>query len=129
MCTLNLNINIQTSLEMKKFISLLFLTRKYLIFVVVMENMKKKLKIWKTHLQNFLNSKNNLDVILGKQRCVSNKAGIVYKPEKQQKFHKNLSVSTQKYNSSSITCFYCGRKGHGTSTCYFKKNYNNIKMI
>ena len=64
-----------------------------------------------------------------KKRCVSNKPGIGYKPEKQQKFHKNLFASTQKYNSSSITCFYCGRKGHGTSTCYFRKNCNNIKMI
>ena len=67
--------------------------------------------------------------MLGKQRCVSNKAGIGYKYEKQQKFHKNFSTSTQKYNFSSITCFYCGKKVHGISTCYFKKNYSNIKMI
>ena len=90
---------------------------------------EKEIKDLKNSLAKFSFSKNNLDVILGKQRCVSNKAGIGYKPEKQQKFHKNLFTSTQKYNSSSITCFYCGRKGHGISTCYFKKNYNNIKMI
>ena len=83
----------------------------------------------KNSLAKFSMSKNNLDVILGKQRCVSNKAGIGYKHEKQQKFHKKFLASTQKYNSSFITCFYCGRKRHGTSTCYLKKNYNNIKMI
>ena len=52
-------------------------------------------------LAKFSYSKNNLDVILGKQRCVSNKAGLGYKFEKQQKFHKNLFISTQNYNSSS----------------------------
>ena len=90
---------------------------------------EKEIKDLKNSLAKFSMSKNNLDVILGKQRCVSNKAGIGYKPKKQQKFHKNFFASTQKYNSSFITCFYCGRKGHGTSTCYLKKNYNNIKMI
>ena len=83
----------------------------------------------KNSLAKFSYSKNNLDVILGKQRHASNKAGLGYKSEKQQKFHKNFYTSTQKYNSSFITCFYCGRKGHGTSTCYFRRNCNNVKMI
>ena len=93
------------------------------------EKYEKEIKELKNSLAKFSYSKNNLDVILGKQRHASNKAGLGYKSEKQQKFHKNFSTSTQKYNSSSITCFYCGRKGHGTSACYFRRNCNNIKMI
>ena len=89
----------------------------------------KEIKELKNSLAKFSYSKNNLDVILSKQRYVSNKNGLGYKSEKQQKVHKNFSTSTQKCNSNSITCFYCGRRGHGISTCYFKKNYSNIKMI
>ena len=73
--------------------------------------------------------KNNLDIILGKQKCVFNKAGLGYKPDKQQKFYKNFFASTQKYSYPFLTCFYCHKKGHDISTCYFKKNSNNIKMI
>jgi len=57
------------------------------------------------------------------------KAGLGYKPDKQQKIYKNFFASTQTYSSPFLTCFYCGKKGHGTSTCYFKKNSNSIKMI
>ena len=45
---------------------------------------EKEIKDLKNSLAKFSFSKNNLDVILGKQRCVSNKAGIRYKPEKQE---------------------------------------------
>lgn len=89
----------------------------------------KEIKELKNSLAKFSYSRNNLDVILSKQRYVSNKNGLGYKSEKLQKVHKNFSTSTQKCNSNSITCFYCGRRGHGISTCYFKKNYSNIKMI
>ena len=89
----------------------------------------EEIKDLKNSLAKFSIGKSNLDVILGKQRCVFDKAGIGYKPEKQQKFYKNLFASTQKYNSPFLTCFYSGRKGHATSTCYFRKNSNNIKMI
>ena len=93
------------------------------------EKYEKEIKELKNSLAKFSYSRNNLDVILSKQRYVYNKNGLGYKYEKQQKVHKNFSTSTQKCNSNSITCFYCGRRGHGISTCYFKKNYNNIKMI
>ena len=47
---------------------------------------EKEIKDLKNSLAKFSIGKNNLDVILGKQRCVFDKAGIGYKPEKQQKF-------------------------------------------
>jgi len=89
----------------------------------------EEIKDLKTSLAIFSIGKNNLDIILGKQRCVFDKAGLRYKPDKQQKFCKNFFVFTQRYSSPFLTCFYCGKKRHGTSTCYFKKNSNNIKMI
>jgi len=48
---------------------------------------------------------------------------------KNNKNFIKISLLAHKYNSPFLTCFYCGRKGHGTSTCYFRKNCNNIKMI
>ena len=42
---------------------------------------EKEIKDLKNSLAKFSIGKNNLDVILGKQRCVFDKAGIGYKPE------------------------------------------------
>jgi len=89
----------------------------------------EEIKDSKNSLAKFSIGKSNLDIILEKQRCVFHKAELGYKPDKQQKFYKNFFASTQNYSCPFLTCFYCGKKGHGTSTCYFKKNSNNIKMI
>jgi len=74
--------------------------------------------------------KNNLDIILGKQRCVFDKAGLGYNLENKKKMHKNFFSSTQKTSSPFLTCFYCGKKDHSASTCYIRKNDNSIgKMV
>ena len=77
----------------------------------------EEIKDLKNSPAKFSIGKNNLDIILGKQRCVFDKAGLGYKPDKQQKFYKNFFASTQKNSSPFLTCFYCGKKGYGTSTC------------
>ena len=46
----------------------------------------EEIKNLKNSLAKFSIGKNNLDVILGNQRCIFDKAGIGYKLEKQQKF-------------------------------------------
>ena len=58
-----------------------------------------------------------------------NKDGLGYRPENQQKMYKNFFAYSQKNSSLFLTCFYYGKKGHSASTCYFKKNSSNIKMI
>ena len=63
---------------------------------------EKENKDLKNSLDKFSIGKNNLDVILGKQRCVFDKAWIGYKPEKQQKFYKNFFASTQKYKQMTL---------------------------
>jgi len=90
---------------------------------------KEEIKDLKNSLAKFTVGKNNPDIILGKQRCVFDKAGLGYRPDKQQKLYKSFFASTQKNSSPFLTCFYCGKKGHSASTCYFRKNSSNIKMI
>ena len=44
--------------------------------------------------------------------------------------YKNFFASTQMTSTPFLTCFYCGKKGHSASTCYIRKNGNDIgKMI
>ena len=55
----------------------------------------------KNSLAKFTIGKNNLDILLEKQRCVFDKAGLGYRPDKQQKLYKNFIASTQKNSSPS----------------------------
>ncbi|KAL5179733.1 hypothetical protein HKD37_01G000988 [Glycine soja] len=94
------------------------------------DKFKEEIEDLKNALTKFTLGKNNLDIILGKQRCVFHKARLGYNPEYQQKMHKNFFASTQKASSPLLTCFYCGKKDHSASTCYIKKNGSNIgKML
>jgi len=83
----------------------------------------------KNSFSKFTLGKNNLDIILGRQRCVVDKVGLGYNPENQQKMYKNIFTSTQKTSSPFLTCFYCGKKGHSASTCYIRKNGNSIRKM
>ena len=78
-------------------------------------------------LAKFTLGRNNPDILLGKQRCVFNKAGSGYNPKVQQsKSFASSSISSSPF----ITCFYCGKKGHSASTCYIRKNgHASGKMI
>jgi len=60
-------------------------------------------------LAKFVNGKENLDMLLGRQMCVFNKEGLGYVPENKQKFYKNLFVKEFCSNSSFTTCKSCGR--------------------
>ena len=46
---------------------------------------KEEIAGLKNALAKFTLGKNNLDIILGRQRCVFDKAGLGYNPENQQK--------------------------------------------
>ncbi|KHN02826.1 hypothetical protein glysoja_043633, partial [Glycine soja] len=75
----------------------------------------EEIKDLKNSVAKFIIGKNNLDIILGKQRCVFDKTELRYRPDKQQKLYKNFFVSTQKNSSPFLTCFYCGKKRHSAS--------------
>ena len=56
----------------------------------------EEIKDLKNSLKKFSIGKNNLDIILWKKKCFFDKAGLGYKPHKQQKFYKIVFASTQK---------------------------------
>ncbi|KAL5159207.1 hypothetical protein HKD37_15G043562 [Glycine soja] len=81
----------------------------------------------KIALAKFTPGKNNLDIILGKQRCVFNKARLGYNPKNKKNMNKNFLTSTQKTSSPFLTCFYYDKKGHSASKCYIKANIEAMK--
>jgi len=61
----------------------------------------------------------NLNVILGSQNCVFEKAGIGYQISfqgKQKKFSSFFKSNEQQF-SPFMTCLYCMRKGHSVRNC------------
>ena len=61
----------------------------------------------------------NLNVILGSQNCVFEKANIGYQG-KQKKFSSFFKSNEQQF-SPFITCLYCMRKGHSVRNCNVRK--------
>jgi len=91
---------------------------------------KEEIVDLKNDLAQFTLGKNDLDIILGRQRCVFDKVGLGYNLENQQKMYTNFFASTQKTSSPFLTCFYCGKKGHSALICYIRKNGSSIgKMV
>ena len=52
------------------------------------KNFEKEIDDLKSVLAKFTIGRNNLEILLGKQRCVFNKAGLGYNPKSQQKLYK-----------------------------------------
>ncbi|GAV87087.1 hypothetical protein CFOL_v3_30513 [Cephalotus follicularis] len=85
------------------------------------ENKKLKLEIdaLKKTFSKFTNSSDKLDNLLGIQRCVFDKDGLGYEEMKNIKHFKNFFV---KKNEPKISCNYCGRLRHISTSCIFRKN-------
>jgi len=65
----------------------------------------------------------NLNVILGSQNCVLEKAGIGHQPNfprKQKKYSSFFETNTKQF-SQPITCFYCMKRGHSVKDCKFRR--------
>ena len=54
------------------------------------ENFEREINDSKNVLAKFTFGRNNLDILLGKKRCVFDKAGLGYNPKGQQNFYKNF---------------------------------------
>ena len=61
---------------------------------ISLKKLNEEIKYLKNSLAKFTIGKNNLYIILGKQRCVFDKVGLGYRPDKQQKLYKNFFAST-----------------------------------
>nr|KYP65215.1 hypothetical protein KK1_011446 [Cajanus cajan] len=78
---------------------------------------KEEISNLRNTLAQFIGGRNNLDIILGKQICVFDKARLGYNPQKLQKKYKNFCIPSQVTSFPFATCFYYGKKGHNLSTC------------
>jgi hypothetical protein len=64
--------------------------------------LKETIKDLTKTLAKFVNGKENLDMLLGRQMCVFNKEGLVYAPKNKQKFYKNFFVKESCFNLHSL---------------------------
>ncbi|GAV60770.1 hypothetical protein CFOL_v3_04299 [Cephalotus follicularis] len=85
------------------------------------ENEKLKIEIdaLQKTFSKFSNSSDKLDKLLGLQRCVFDKAGLGFEEMKNVKHFQNFFV---KKLEPQICCNYCGRIGHISTSCIFRKN-------
>ncbi|GAV83691.1 hypothetical protein CFOL_v3_27137 [Cephalotus follicularis] len=85
------------------------------------ENEKLKIEIDalnKTFFK-FSNSSDKLDKLLGLQRCVFDKAGLGYDEMKNVKHFQNFFI---KKSEHKMSCNYCGRLGHVSTSCFIRNN-------
>lgn len=94
------------------------------------EKLKKEVENLKTTLSKFVKGRDTLDVILGKQRCIFDKAGLGFEPTKKQRFYQNFFVKATSSSCPFTTCNYCGKRGHILHSCPFKRNtYVGAKQV
>ncbi|GAV78164.1 hypothetical protein CFOL_v3_21632 [Cephalotus follicularis] len=86
------------------------------------ENEKLKLEIdaLKRSFSKFSNSSAKLDNLLGLQICVFGKAGLCYEEMNNVKHFNNFFV---KKVEPKISCNYCGRLGHVSTSCIYRNNF------
>lgn len=87
-------------------------------------DLRKTIEKLNTALAKFVNGKENLDMILGKQRCVFNKEGLGF--AHKQKFYKNFFVKESSINHPSITCKFCKGKENIAITCPVTKRVHKM---
>ncbi|GAV69224.1 hypothetical protein CFOL_v3_12725 [Cephalotus follicularis] len=92
------------------------------------ENKKLKIEIdaLKKTFSKFSNSSDKLDNLLGLQRCVFDKAGLGYEEMKNVKHFKIFFV---KKSEPKMSCNYCGRLGHVSTSCFYRKNIGKTRRI
>ncbi|GAV79790.1 hypothetical protein CFOL_v3_23253, partial [Cephalotus follicularis] len=84
------------------------------------ENLKIEIDALKKTFSKFTNSSKKLDTLLGLQICVFDKASLGCDEMKNVTHFKNFFV---KKNESKITCNYCGKQGHISTSCVHKKEF------
>ncbi|GAV73377.1 zf-CCHC domain-containing protein/UBN2 domain-containing protein [Cephalotus follicularis] len=84
------------------------------------ENLKGEVDALKKIFSTFSNSSAKLDNLLGLQRCVFDKAGLGYNEMKNVKYFNNFFVKKIK---PKISCNYCGRLGHVTTSCIYRNDF------
>ena len=94
------------------------LKRKNSILKETVEDLEKS-------LAKYVDEKEKLDAILGKQKCSLDKTGIEYNPFKKRKLSKNRFETP--VEKTKITSFYCRKKDHLASQCFSMQKYYVVK--
>ena len=89
------------------------------ILILEKEKLKDQVKDLTNSLTKFTNGKENLDKLLGVQRCVFDKAGLGYNQLDNQKEYKNF-FKTYTPHDPTYLCSHCGRNTHDVQNCYYK---------
>ncbi len=84
---------------------------------LISENEKLKLEVkdLTSCLEKFVNGKKNLNMLLGSQRWMYDKAGIGYNENDNEKSFENYSK-----NMGNSLCTYCGRHTHFSDSCKYR---------
>ncbi|GAV79893.1 hypothetical protein CFOL_v3_23356 [Cephalotus follicularis] len=92
------------------------------------ENEKLKIEIdaLKKTFSKFSNSSDKLDNLLGLQRSVFHKAGLGYD---EMKNVKHFKIFFLKKSEQNMSCNYCGRLGHISTSCFYRKNIGKTRRI
>ncbi|GAV87948.1 zf-CCHC domain-containing protein [Cephalotus follicularis] len=93
------------------------------------ENLELKLEIdaLRKTFSKFSNSSEQLDRLLGVQRCVFDRAGLGYDEMNKVK-HLEYLIDRKK-NNKVVTCNFCGKNGHISTTCVHKRIGAKTKKI
>jgi cell division protein FtsB len=93
-------------------------------------NLKKKCDDLNASLAKFVNGRERLDAILGSQRASYRKEGLGFVPyTKRQDASKSSFIKASTSSTPFVTCYYCGRKGHISQSCWYKRNEHKIKTM
>ncbi|XP_038974886.1 uncharacterized protein LOC120106086 [Phoenix dactylifera] len=95
------------------------------------QNLKKEVDKYKLIVNKFTGSSERLDMILNSQRAVFNKAGLGFRPKKEQKLLKNFFVKATKTEAIQSTYFCCGKPRHKSYMCNYRQTLKkgNLKKI
>ncbi|GAV57519.1 hypothetical protein CFOL_v3_01056 [Cephalotus follicularis] len=105
------------------------------------KNLKVEMEALKKTFSKFSNSSENLENLLGMQRCVFDKAGLGYEEMTNVKLYQNFFERKEKIEKDKVekvsfkkkivkvSCNYCGKIGHTYSSCFHKRNAINKKNV
>ena len=73
-------------------------------------------------LEKFTKGQKGLDLLLGSQRCVHDRAGLRYNPFlTKQKLYKIIFIKTMSPKTHKPPCAFCNTNGHTIYSCYVRK--------
>ncbi|GAV56565.1 zf-CCHC domain-containing protein/UBN2 domain-containing protein [Cephalotus follicularis] len=105
------------------------------------KNLKIEIDALKKTFSKFSNSSEKLEKLLGIQRCVFDKAGLGYDEMNNVKHYQNffdrknkiekekIEKDFIKKKNSFVSCNYCGKNGHVSTSCFYKNHFMSKSKI